>query len=213
MYQTAPNSLLLVIERNWVEHIPMNDERWAFPSHVRPVEAARVEPEPREQERLEPDWLLEMTRTSQPCAHVAVLIVDDAGAEAEPLRLILAMAGASTVHTITDPRTAVDRCREVRPDLVVIDLDTPELDGAATLAALRRTLADGGFLPMIALTAATSAEARRRALDAGASDHVTAPFDHLELVRRVRNLLAMRALYQKVRHHNLEERSGLESLS
>ena len=123
------------------------------------------------------------------------------------------MAGASTVHTVTDPRTAVERCRDVRPDLVVIDLDTPELDGDATLAALRRTLPEEGFLPIIALTSATSAEARRRALDAGASDHVTAPFDHLELVRRVRNLLTMRALYQKVRRHNLELRTGLDSPS
>ncbi len=151
-----------------------------------------------------PDWLQAVTRATEPCCHVAVLIVDPVGRDVRLLQLILDMGGAATVHTITDGRTAADRCRDLRPDLVLIDLDMPRVDGCSTLAVLRRTLPDEGFLPMIGLTRVTTGEARRRALDAGATDHVTTPFDHVELVRRVSNLLTMRALYQRVHRHNAE---------
>ncbi len=74
-----------------------------------------------------------MTRAKDPSAVDCVLIVDDVDSNVQHLELILRMAGASSVHTVTDARSAVDRCLEVLPDVVLMDLDMPHVDGHEVL--------------------------------------------------------------------------------
>ena len=74
-----------------------------------------------------------------------MLIVDDVDSNVLHLELMLRMAGASSVHIVTDARIAVDRCLEVVPDVVLMDLDMPHVDGHAVLSSLRQVLPDEGF--------------------------------------------------------------------
>ena len=152
-----------------------------------------------------------MTRPKDPSAVDCVLIVDDVDSTVKHLELMLRMAGASTVHTVADAQSAVDRCVEVLPDVVLLDLDMPHVDGHEVLTSLRRVLPDEGFLPVLVLTGDTTTQARERALDAGINDFLTKPYDDVEFVQRVRNLLTMRALYRTVRRENLELQAELDA--
>jgi EAL domain-containing protein (putative c-di-GMP-specific phosphodiesterase class I)/FixJ family two-component response regulator len=144
-------------------------------------------------------------------ADATVLVVDDHAANVALLELLLRHAGVRDVHGVTDPREVVSCCLELRPDLVLLDLHMPEMDGCAVLHALQAALPAETFLPVLVLTADDSAEARKRALDAGAKDFLTKPIDHVETVLRVRNLLETAALYRAVRTHNAQLQTELEA--
>ena len=131
-----------------------------------------------------------------------MLIVDDDLSSVMLLELLLRDAGVAAVHGLTDSREAVARCLELRPDLVLLDLHMPHMDGCAVLAALQEALPPDVFLPVLVLTADASPAARKDALDAGAKDFLTKPFDRVETVLRVRNLLETGALYRTVQSHN-----------
>jgi len=130
----------------------------------------------------------------RPFAGCRVLVVDDNEANAVLASRILLHAGLVDLHTISDPRLVVDWVREHRPDLVLLDLHMPYIDGFTVLASLRvsQSLTE---LPVIVLTADTQREASQRAFEAGASDFLTKPLDGIEMVHRCRNLLEMKSAY------------------
>ena len=140
-----------------------------------------------------------------------MLIVDDVDSNVLHLELMLRMAGASSVHIVTDARIAVDRCLEVVLDVVLMDLDMPHVDGHAVLSSLRQVLPDQGFLPVFVLTCDSTNQARELALDAGVNDFLVKPYDDVEFVQRVRNLITMRALYRTVHRHNMELQAELDA--
>jgi len=148
-------------------------------------------------------WVLD-----QVVAAATILVVDDQGPNVVLLSKILRSAGVGSVHGLTDPRVVVAACRELRPDLVFVDLHMPDLDGVDVLTGLRVDQPER-FLPVVVLTADESLEAKQRALAAGASDFLTKPFDHVEVVLRVRNLLEMRAVYAELERNNLQLRIEL----
>src|SRR2546425_9248800 len=78
----------------------------------------------------------------------------------------------------------------------------PYLDGVAVMRQLRSTMADGEFLPIVVLTADATSEAKLRALNAGATDFLTKPFDRVEVVLRIKNLLHTRRLYLEREERN-----------
>jgi EAL domain-containing protein (putative c-di-GMP-specific phosphodiesterase class I) len=104
----------------------------------------------------------------------------------------------------------VPRCLEVNADLVLLDLQMPYMDGFAVMSELRAALPAGDFVPILVLTADTSDVTRDRALDAGATDFLTKPFDRTEVVLRVRNLLETRRMYSQVQRHNAALRADLD---
>ncbi|MEX2291000.1 MAG: EAL domain-containing protein [Mycobacteriales bacterium] len=132
----------------------------------------------------------------------SVLVVDDAPANVALLTRLLRDAGVRRTHGVTDPRQALDRWQQARPDLVLLDLQMPHLDGFAVMAALRAATPDEQFVPILVLTADTTSTTRDRALRAGANDFLTKPFDATEVLLRVRNLLQTRSLYATVQRHN-----------
>ncbi|MEX0835777.1 MAG: response regulator, partial [Nitriliruptor sp.] len=134
-------------------------------------------------------------------AGARVVIVDDHPTNVALLDRIIRNAGLDGVHAITDPRDAVQRCLEIGADLVLLDLHMPHLDGYEVLAALRAALPPGTFLPIVVLTGDATIEARDRALTAGATDFLTKPFDHAEVVLRIHNLLETRTLYSELQEH------------
>ena len=136
-----------------------------------------------------------------------ILIVDDEPANVRLLERLLAMSGYRAIESVTDPRTARDRFRAFQPDLVLLDLTMPYLDGIAVLEQLRAEGPSEAYLPVLILTADATPEAKRRALAAGASDFLTKPFEQIEVLLRIGNLLATRRLYLSLAAHNqsLEE--------
>lgn len=137
-----------------------------------------------------------------------ILVVDDQEANVRVLERILARAGFERVVGTSDSRQALPLFLEHRPDLVLLDLHMPNLDGFGVLEALQPHVPDGTYLPILVLTADISRPAKQRALSMGAKDFLAKPFDSIEVVLRIRNLLETRALYLELQRHNarLEEK-------
>ena len=127
-----------------------------------------------------------------------ILIVDDELANVRLVERLLRRAGYSQVLGTTDPSDVMALVREWQPDLILLDLRMPRVDGFALLEALRQDLPEDSYLPVLVLTADVTAEARTRALGAGAHDFLTKPFDPTETLLPVRNLLHTRSLHLKL---------------
>jgi EAL domain-containing protein (putative c-di-GMP-specific phosphodiesterase class I)/FixJ family two-component response regulator len=131
-----------------------------------------------------------------------VLIIDDNSANVALLEAVLTRSGLRSIHSSTDPRDALARLDDVDPDLVLLDLHMPGLDGYEMLSRLAQRAA-GSYLPVLVLTADTGKQAAHRALRLGARDFLTKPFDLDEVLLRVHNLLETRDLYTALRRQNL----------
>jgi signal transduction histidine kinase len=131
-------------------------------------------------------------------AEARVFVIDDHPSNVALLQAVLTRAGIHRIFTETDSRQVLPRLGEVDPDLIVLDLHMPHLDGFAVLAQIRE-YAPSDYLPVLVLTADTTATASERALSAGAQDFVTKPFNNSEVVLRARNLLETRFLYTSLR--------------
>ena len=143
---------------------------------------------------------------SEPILHrMKILVVDDDRMTVTLLEQLLQRHGYSRVMGITDSRQAAETCAAFEPDLVLLDLIMPEVDGFAVLEALRE---DGSerFLPIIVLTADITEEAKARALEAGATDFLVKPVSQIEALLRIRNLLEARRLNVVLRN----QRAALE---
>jgi putative two-component system response regulator len=124
-----------------------------------------------------------------------ILIVDDQEAVVQTLRRVLARGGYHDVVSTNDPRTAVELFRSVLPDLVLLDLHMPHIDGSAVLKLLTAEIPPESYVPILMLTADATADVKHRALSAGAKDFLAKPFDHSEALLRIRNLLETRSLH------------------
>ena len=126
--------------------------------------------------------------------HARVLIVDD-----EPANVLLLEAflsdTATEVRGLNDSRQVEDVFKEFEPDIVLLDLHMPGIDGLEVLRRLSSARESLGFLPVIVLTADASRVARNSALLLGANDFLIKPLDRTEVVLRVRNLLHTRELF------------------
>lgn len=131
-----------------------------------------------------------------------ILVVDDEPANVLLLRRMLERAGYRAIETITDPREVLPAYLRQQPDIVLLDLLMPYLNGFAVMEQLATHTPDGVFVPVVVLTADITPEARQRALAAGAMDFLTKPFDQTELLLRVRNLLRTRELHVQVTRQN-----------
>jgi EAL domain-containing protein (putative c-di-GMP-specific phosphodiesterase class I)/DNA-binding NarL/FixJ family response regulator len=131
-----------------------------------------------------------------------LLIIDDSSTNITLLERMLARAGLRSIHSTTDPREALARIDDIDPDLILLDLHMPNIDGYTMLAQLAERAA-GAYVPVLVLTADTSADAVHRALALGARDFVTKPFDLAEVILRVHNLLETRYLYTALRRQNV----------
>ncbi len=137
-----------------------------------------------------------------------VLVVDDQPANVSLLKRILAVHGFANVVGESDSRLALAVFASFQPDLVLLDLHMPHLDGFAVLDAIKASIPAGEFLPVLILTADVTVEARNRALNAGAQDFLRKPFDPGEVALRCANLLDTRRLYLEIARQNqtLEEK-------
>lgn len=131
-----------------------------------------------------------------------VLVADDHEPNLALMERVLRAAGVAEVHLTSRARDVLDLFRAVSPDIVLLDLHMPELDGVAVMEEIRRSTGPDDFVPIIVLTADATQHARERVLDAGANDYLTKPINQREVILRVRNLLHTRGLHVQLRSHN-----------
>jgi len=128
-----------------------------------------------------------------------ILIVDDQEIHTRLLRTILTLDGFTNVMTCNDPREAVNVFKRFSPDIVLLDLMMFPYDGFTVMRNIQQELGDSDEVPIVFLTADVNPEHRRRALSLGAKDFLAKPFDHEEVVLRIRNLLETRYLYLRLK--------------
>ena len=133
-----------------------------------------------------------------------ILIVDDLETNVELLEAMLRRAGYTRITSTQDPRSVCARHRENRYDLILLDLRMPDMDGFQVMEGLKEIVTDD-YLPVLALTAEPTY--KLRALQSGAKDFISKPFDMAEVLIRVRNMVEVRLLHKNARNYakHLEE--------
>lgn len=131
-----------------------------------------------------------------------ILIIDDEQPNVRLLERLLLTGGFTDVRGTTDSRAAVALFDEVKPDLVMLDLHMPYMDGYAVLEALKERFDPSEYLPVLVLTADMAREAKERALSGGARDFLTKPLERTEVLLRTRNLLETRYLHLALKDEN-----------
>jgi len=137
-----------------------------------------------------------------------ILVVDDNEANLDIAKMRLESQGYEVV-TAVDGEDALERVRESRPDLLLLDIMMPKLDG---IEVTRRLKSDASlpFVPIILVTAKADTKDVVAGLEAGGDDYLTKPFDHASLVARVRSMLRIKALHDTVEAQR-EELKGLNA--
>jgi PAS domain S-box-containing protein len=133
-----------------------------------------------------------------------ILIVDDQEINVSLLEQMLQETGYTQVASTRNPREVCALHRENEYDLILLDLQMPGMDGFQVMEGLKTNDADG-YLPVVVITAQPGH--KLRALQAGAKDFVSKPFDLVEVRTRIHNMLEVRLLYKKLEDYNkvLEE--------
>lgn len=135
-----------------------------------------------------------------------IMIVDDEPANLKLLDKMLSNQNVTQRVLIQDPREVVGEYQKRRPDLILLDINMPHLDGYQVMEQLAE-LKDPLLPPIIVITAQSTRDYMLKALGAGARDFITKPFDRVELMMRVRNLLDAQMAHRLLFDHNqvLEE--------
>jgi len=136
--------------------------------------------------------------------NASILIVDDQQPNVSLLEELLGEAGYTRVASTMKPQEVCALHRKNRYDLILLDLQMPVMDGFQVMEGLKTNDADR-YLPVIVLTAQPGH--KLRALQAGAKDFISKPFDLVEVKTRIHNMLEVRLLYKKLENYNkvLEE--------
>jgi PAS domain S-box-containing protein len=129
----------------------------------------------------------------------SILIVDDLEANVTLLQKMLHNVGYTQVSSTMDPRAVCALHAENAYDLILLDLQMPMMDGFEVMAELSK-VDTSGYLPVLVITAQPAH--KLRALQAGAKDFVSKPFDLIEVQTRIHNMLEVRLLYQKLDNYN-----------
>ena len=130
-----------------------------------------------------------------------ILIVDDLPANVLLLERMLSGAGYTSIASTLDSRAVCDLHQKNDYDLIVLDLQMPEMDGFAVMEALKG-VEKNGYLPVLVITA--QPDHKLRALKAGAKDFISKPFDVAEVLTRVHNMLEVRLLHVEIQRKNAE---------
>ena len=131
-----------------------------------------------------------------------ILIVDDQQANIDVLTSLLEFKEYTNLIQTTDSRLAVSLFKEREPDLIILDLMMPHIDGFQILEELKELIPAEAYLPILVLTADVTPDAKQIALAGGASDFLTKPFDLIEVDLRIKNLLTTRYLRQQLENQN-----------
>ena len=140
--------------------------------------------------------------------NAGILVVDDEEPIVRLVRRVLESGGFSRNWGTSDPRQVVDLVEEFHPDLLILDMRMPYLDGFQVMEQVVPLIQPGEYFPILVLTSYPSVDIEQRALAAGAKDFLVKPADPNQILARVRNLLTTRMAYGELMHSNdlLEQR-------
>ncbi len=131
--------------------------------------------------------------------NASILIVDDQEVNVSLLEQLLHEAGYARVASTMNPHEVCALHRKNRYDLILLDLQMPGMDGFQVMEGLKTNDADG-YLPVLVITAQPGH--KLRALQAGAKDFISKPFDLVEVKTRIHNMLEVRLLYRRLENYS-----------
>ncbi len=131
-----------------------------------------------------------------------ILIVDDLQENVRLLNSLLRSMGYYDIYTSTDPREVLGLYKDTKPDLVLLDLNMPHLDGFQVMEQIMEVEKDS-YASIMILTAQADQKVRIKALEAGAQDFLSKPFDLIEVNLRIRKMLEIKNLNKQVLENNL----------
>src|SRR5258708_9187248 len=137
--------------------------------------------------------------TSADILNARILVVDDKDANIRLIEGMVRVAGYACVESTTDPSKVCELYGRNHYDLILLDLQMPGMDGFEVMEGLKKIEGDG-YLPVLVITAQPSH--KLRALEAGAKDFVSKPFDMAELRARVHNILEVRLLQLEMKNYS-----------
>jgi putative two-component system response regulator len=138
-----------------------------------------------------------------------ILIVDDQIANIRLLEMILQNAGYEDCWSTTDPTQALWLFESCKPDIMLLDLQMPQMDGFAVMKQIREAYPEEN-VPVLILTADATVPTKHRALGEGARDFLCKPFDEVEVLLRIRNLLEIRSYAIQLEAKVLERTAELD---
>src|SRR3989338_8059400 len=130
-----------------------------------------------------------------------ILIIDDQKLHLLLIEKILHSAGYNNLLCIADSRRGLESFKKFEPDIILLDLKMPNVDGFQILDELR-SIRQEAYLPVLALSAEKSQDVRMRALQAGANDLLNKPYENSEVLMRIRNMIETRLLHLQIRDQN-----------
>jgi two-component system NtrC family sensor kinase len=131
-----------------------------------------------------------------------ILIVDDQTDNLRALATVLEFAGYTNVSCLSDSRNILSIFQEFQPDLILLDLHMPHVDGLAAMDQLATVIPEDDYLPVLILTGDGTSGAKEKALSHGAHDYLSKPLNRTEVQLRVKNLLETRHLHLQLKAQN-----------
>ena len=131
-----------------------------------------------------------------------LVLIDDEAHSTRLMEAILKQAGYRNITASNDPRQAVELYRAVKPDLLVLDMRMPHMDGMEVMRQLVPVVPSDDYFPILIVTGELDAPTKHKALAEGAKDFLTKPVDAVEVVLRIKNQLLTRRLHQELKQHN-----------
>ena len=132
-----------------------------------------------------------------------ILIVDDEPTSIRLLTKILSDAGYSNIKSTRDPNKVQKLYSDFQPDLLVLDLHMPHMEGFKIMEQLKKIHGEDDYLPILVISQERNRVIQFSALEAGAKDFLVKPYDSIEVLLRIRNFLEIRLLHQKMSDNNL----------
>ena len=146
--------------------------------------------------------------------YARILLIDDEVNNLKVLQRMLSGAGFRYIYTAENGQKGIDMVEEVDPDILLLDIRMKGIDGFEVIRQVREKSSRDTFLPIVVLTAQQDEDTRVAALSGGARDFITKPFDLMEIIARINNLLEIRFLNREMQdqnrslEHRVQERAG-----
>lgn len=131
-----------------------------------------------------------------------ILIIDDEPVNVKLLHKTLERKGYTNIQGTSDPREVETLCEKTEFDAFLLDIRMPHIDGYGIMEMLSKRFVND-YMPVLVLTAQTDRETRLKALEYGAKDFLTKPFDQLEALTRIYNLLEVRLMHKRIKKQNI----------
>ena len=140
-----------------------------------------------------------------------ILIVDDQKVNARLLEEIFRKAGYKNITCVHDSRDAQAAYAALKPHAVILDINMPYLDGFQVLTQLKEIAGDD-YLPVLMLTQPGDNDMRVLALESGARDYLSKPYDRVEVLLRIRTIIETHLLHDRLRAENMKLKEEIQRI-